>query len=908
VLPYIIAGLVTGSAYGMIGVGLVLTYRTSGIFNFAHGALGTLGAYIFYWSYVEQGWPLVVAIILSVGVAGLILGLGLERLGNAMSSRPLAVKIASTVGILLVIQAGTELHWGPNNLNFPKWLPGGSFTVAGSVVTYAQLTSFVIAVAATVLLHVGLQYSRAGKAMRGVVENPDLLDLAGTNPMFYRRLAWTISYGFVALSAILLAPTIGLNPFILTVLVLQGFGAAALGAFRNIPLTFVGGLAIGVLSSLMTKWFVNPGVLQGLAPSLPFIVLFAVTMLLPKRYLATEAIARSRTLQSPWKPPIELVVVGFAAVVIALCFVPDLVGFRLSGWSNALSFVTLFLSLGLVVRSSGQVSLGQITFAAIGVVAFSKFTVDVGIPWLPALALAGLVVVPVGAMLAIPAIRLSGLYFAVCTFGFGYLVQNMFYNTDVMFGLSGTGTPVPAPDLSWLTSDPERGMYYAILAVMVFAAVVVLAVNRTRLGRVLSAMSDSPIGLSASGLSVTVARVLVFCLSGFLAGIGGSMIGVVQEQATVQGFDVSQSLVLLALIMIVLGGAPWYALIAGASLALVPVYIEGETTPTWLSLIFGVSVLAMAVGGVPHLPGGARRLVERLQWRLPRRKLEERRRSREAASPSPSGPAVKPSGALVIEDLTVRFGGLVALDGLSLKAPAGEITGLVGPNGAGKSTTFSACSGLVTPASGKIGIDGTDLSGMSVPARARLGLGRTFQEMQLFDSLSVRETVAMGKEAGFAGGNPVRQVVTLPGERRAVEERAESAIALCGIEDLADQVVGGLSTGQRRLVELARCLAGDFQMLLLDEPSSGLTREETQAMGEILKRVVAERGVGVLLVEHDMSLVMNICKYIYVVDFGELIFQGTPAEVQGSELVRAAYLGDGEGSEQLQEIEERANA
>jgi ABC-type branched-subunit amino acid transport system ATPase component len=241
--------------------------------------------------------------------------------------------------------------------------------------------------------------------------------------------------------------------------------------------------------------------------------------------------------------------------------------------------------------------------------------------------------------------------------------------------------------------------------------------------------------------------------------------------------------------------------------------------------------------------------------------------------------------------LRVAFGGLVAVDDVTLAAPVGRITGLIGPNGAGKTTTFNACTGLLRPDGGTVRFDGVDVTGEAPQARARRGLGRTFQRMELFDSLTVAENVALGREAGLAGSNPLRQLVAPRHDRATVEQATVEALELCGIAALARRPAGSLSTGQRRLVELARVLAGPFRLLLLDEPSSGLDGEETDRFGDILTTAVAERGLGILLVEHDMSLVMRVCEHLYVLDFGRLIFEGTPAEVRDSPEVRAAYLG-----------------
>ena len=245
-----------------------------------------------------------------------------------------------------------------------------------------------------------------------------------------------------------------------------------------------------------------------------------------------------------------------------------------------------------------------------------------------------------------------------------------------------------------------------------------------------------------------------------------------------------------------------------------------------------------------------------------------------------------------VEDLTVRYGGKTAVDGLSLVAPLGRITGLIGPNGAGKTTTFGAVSGLVPPSAGTVRLFGQDVSRRTAAARAWLGLGRTFQRPELCPSLTVMDNVALGCEALAAGGNLWRQIVPRRHDTARLRQQAAQALAACDITDLAETPVAVLSAGQRRLVELARVHAGGYRMLLLDEPSSGLDPAETARFGAIVRGLVAGSGAGVLLVEHDMSLVMEICDFLYTLDFGQLIFAGTPAETRASAAVRAAYLGD----------------
>jgi ABC-type branched-subunit amino acid transport system ATPase component len=249
---------------------------------------------------------------------------------------------------------------------------------------------------------------------------------------------------------------------------------------------------------------------------------------------------------------------------------------------------------------------------------------------------------------------------------------------------------------------------------------------------------------------------------------------------------------------------------------------------------------------------------------------------------------------LVASGVVVRFGGLVALDGVNVQAAPGRITALIGPNGAGKTTMFNVISGFQAADEGLVTLDGLDITNMSRARRARMGLGRTFQRMELFSSLSVRENIALAVESLHVGDDPLTQLGVLSGGRAvraAVAEATSELLASTGLESVADRLAGEISTGQGRLVELARALARRPRILLLDEPSSGLDVSESETFGQLLVDLVATRGLGILIIEHDMSVVLKICDPIYVLDFGKSLMIGSPTEVRSSDIVREAYLG-----------------
>ena len=249
---------------------------------------------------------------------------------------------------------------------------------------------------------------------------------------------------------------------------------------------------------------------------------------------------------------------------------------------------------------------------------------------------------------------------------------------------------------------------------------------------------------------------------------------------------------------------------------------------------------------------------------------------------------------LMATGVVVRFGGLVAVDGVTVEAPPGRITGLIGPNGAGKTTLFNVCCGFQVPDDGSVSLDGVDVTRMSPARRARLGLGRTFQRMELFGSLTVRENLQLAAESLHVADDPLTQLGVIGGGRKVsaeVADAVEELLDVTGLTSVADQLAGEISTGQGRLVELGRALARRPRILLLDEPSSGLDVAESAAFGQLLVRLVGDRGIGIFMIEHDMSLVLNICEWIHVLDFGKPLMAGTASEVRTSEEVRAAYLG-----------------
>jgi branched-chain amino acid transport system ATP-binding protein len=246
---------------------------------------------------------------------------------------------------------------------------------------------------------------------------------------------------------------------------------------------------------------------------------------------------------------------------------------------------------------------------------------------------------------------------------------------------------------------------------------------------------------------------------------------------------------------------------------------------------------------------------------------------------------------LVASDVTKTFGGIVALDAVTLAVEPSEIVGLVGPNGAGKTTLFNCLLGMLRPDRGRITFDGTDLSRLPTHRRARLGIGRTFQRVELFPGLTVREHLLVAERVRRGNGGLLQDLLGRGGSRPDEVARAEEVLELLGIAAVGDQAVEALTLGQSRLVEIGRALIGEPRLLLLDEPSSGLDAGETLALGTVLEDVRRERATAILLVEHDLAMVRKVCERLYVLDFGRLLAEGACDDVLRDERVIAAYLG-----------------
>jgi branched-chain amino acid transport system permease protein len=562
-LALTVVGIVYGCVYAITAAGLVVTYTTSGVFNFAHGAVGMMGAFMYWQLSVGWGVPVPLALFLVLFVIAPLFGALVERLLiRPLYDAPLGATLVVTVGLLLALIGIANVIWSPETPRIlTPFFQNKQFAFPGVNVSAHEL----IVVAASLLVAVALRLfftrTRLGATMRAVVDDPTLVALAGASPRSVSQLSWALGSSLAALAGILLAPLVQLDILTLTLLVIDGYAAAVVGRLKNLPLTVAGGILLGLAESYSTG-YINGNLANDLRPALPMFLLFIAVIV-----LRDERLRGGRMLRG-WTPRIVslrrsvVAAVGFIAAAIVADFV--LPSGALPDFGQALALAFILLSLVLLTGYGGQVSLAQMTFVGVGAVVMGKVAPG-GSPLgaLLAVALTGLL----GVVVAIPVLRLRGLYLALGTLAFASGMDTLFF-AHVL----GTGGSINVPRLSAGVSFAGDHAYVALLAV-VFAlgAVAILAVRRSSFGRRLAAFNDSPAACVTLGAGVDSTKLLVFGISAAMAGLGGVLYGGQNGIVSASDFQLLNSLVLL-LILTIGGVSTVTGAFAGAlSYALFPV-------------------------------------------------------------------------------------------------------------------------------------------------------------------------------------------------------------------------------------------------------------------------------------------------------------------------------------------------
>jgi sulfate-transporting ATPase len=568
------------------------------------------------------------------------------------------------------------------------------------------------------------------------------------------------------------------------------------------------------------------------------------------------------------------------------------------------TFITAIIALSLVVVTGyvGQISLAQVTLAGVAAFALSTIASSWGVPFPIAPILAAAFATVVGVVVGLPALRIRGLLVGVVTLTLAAALDGIWFTNNSIDG-GASGLPVPAPRLFGLDlgigsgSDfPRPAFGLLCLIVLVLVAVAVARLRVSRLGSAMLAVRADERSAAAAGVNVARVKLIGFAIGAFIAGLGGSLmayqaLNVNDSPFTAIGGLAIFTTVYLAGITTVSGGLVAGLIGSGGVLF----FLLGNVfnVSNWYSVIVGASLIVTIIFNPEGVVGPVHARLDARRQRQAPAAASVASASVASASVEPTAPvpvAAEPAGAsngagrppassgsggalLRVSGLTVRYGGVVAVSDLSFTVQEGSITGLIGPNGAGKTTTMDAICGFAG-CQGTVELSGRALHGLLPHRRAALGLGRTFQSAGLYEDLSVEENVIVGQQVARDRG---------PGQVAAI-------LSLLGVAALHAKRVSDLSQGQRQLVAVAKALAGQPRLLLLDEPAAGLDSAESAWLAERLRKV-RDSGVTVLLIDHDMSLVLGLCDEIHVLDFGALIASGAPGEIRGSQQVAAAYLG-----------------
>jgi ABC-type branched-subunit amino acid transport system ATPase component/branched-subunit amino acid ABC-type transport system permease component len=915
-----LAGLAVGSAAALTGIGLVVTYRATGVLNLAHGAIAMVTAYVLRDLVVVRGWPLWPAAAVSLLMVAPALGLLLDR----AVFRPLAVReagsaetLVATLGVFVLLVGVAYLVWGGDaRTDAPALLPSDPWPQLAVVVALAAAVGALT------------RWTPFGLRLRAVVDDRRLAVLGGIDADRVAAWGWAFGAFTAGLGGVLLAPYLRLAPYGLSLLVMETIAVAVAAGLRSLPVAIGVALAIGVAQSQLTRLHPAGGWQASLvaAGGANLFVVALLIAVLARRSVGApdddapapgetrgglcrglrhgrdgEALRRARAGRGA---VLRWAVAG-AALLLPL-------GFTGTGPATAVQIPALgliLLSLVVVTGLGGQISLGQAAYAGLGAL-FTALLAAGRFPWLPrlpelaALGIAVLLTAPLGLLTGLPSLRRRGLALALATFAVGVAVSRFVFEQP--YATAGLGLSRPAG------LDGDRDYYILELALLAAALLVVRTLRRSRAGRALTAVGGHEAGAAAAGARVPGLKVFTFVVGAALAAMGGGLLGMGVRGFDPLAFDPVHGLLWFAAVMVLGADSALGAVIAAALL----VVLDAGTREGVAAAVVGLLAILLArtrgaVGGPAGLTPAGLRARARLAGgpdgpapgsrsapdgpsggfaRVRSSRFVPGPAPRPAPVPRPPAPAgaapagrlpgarrARPTGrsgrtpdggsgptapGMAARRVRYAYDGVMAVDGVDLSARPGRVTALVGPNGAGKSTLFDCLCGTRRPDGGSVTLDGRDITRLPPHARARLGLGRTFQRLAVFPDLSVADNVRVGADQGR-----VRDPAAV-----------DRTLRLLGLTTVRHARAADLPTGTLRRVELGRALAGEPRALLLDEPAAGLDTAEADGLRAVLLALAAD-GMALLLVEHDPELVGGLAETVYVMEAGRIVAVGPPSAV-----------------------------
>jgi ABC-type branched-subunit amino acid transport system ATPase component/branched-subunit amino acid ABC-type transport system permease component len=915
-LEIIIIGALSGLTYAILGAGMVLVFRATRVINFAYGEMGAFGAAVLPKLVLDYHWNFYLTFALMLVLGGAI-GAAIElTVIRRLFTAPRLILLVATIGIAQLLFFAQFLDWlgiehvAPYPTGIHRSIKVGSFYLTGP---HFMVMAFVPAVIAG--LAIFLNRTPYGIAIRASAENADAARLAGISVKKISTLVWVLSGVLATATAVMIAPIRGtlvgqpteaLGPGLL----LRALAAALIGRMTSLPLTLAGGIGIGIVEAIALNNSTGPG----LANFLMFLIVVALVLVRGRGVMANEEASTwsltpkprpvpERLRQVTWVRYLPHIATAVGIVIaIALPFLFPSAS-KLYLFSRMLLFAMIGLSVTILTGWAGQLSLGQFAFVGFGALSTVALH-NRGMPYAIAVFYATVAGVLVALAIGAPALRIRGLFLAVTTLAFAVAAHSYILPHEV-FTDGRTVSYLPRGSWGFIDLGNDRTFYFVCLVALAATIFAVSCLRRSGIGRSIIAVRDNDRSAAAFTVSPALSKLISFAIAGGIAAFAGALLAGVEVQVASNAFTPAESLRVVAMTIIGgLGSIPGAVLGAVYVIGL-PALIEDSQSVKLATSGIGLLILLM------YVPGGLVQLVYAARDSLLGYADKRLDRVEQSAAPAPTADRAIParpvslsSGAVPVHDgpalkvsnVTVHFGGVVAVNDVTLEARTGEIVGLIGSNGAGKSTLLNVVSGFVTPSAGTVEALGNDITELQPYERARSGLGRVFQDARLFGDLTVREAIMVALE-GTERSELVPSMFGLPPARRAERAKAAQAaevIAFLGLGRYADAYISDLSTGTRRICELACLLALEARVLLLDEPTAGVAQRETEAFGPLIRRIQRELGATVVLIEHDMPLVLSLSDRVYCLAAGRVIAEGLPDDVRDDPGVVAAYLGTDE--------------